>query len=298
MQRRKLLQTIGVGAVTMGPTVSATRSSGESKSEEHWKKSIEIRSEKGREAAEDFLDDNGFRTGSKKFKNSVNLGSDEKKEGGDLNIHSIQDPQSGGISVELFGGENPRASHMFVGVQVDYEFKAECWRYRWWGRSHGENPKDAIGIAWNSYQNEYFDLARGGGSRAMTEGLNTEWYEDLHDPSQGRTVFRADDSNSYYDWEDDLPDCNLGNRNEYEKEEVRGAVCSLALEPKGDFEPEERVVRAAYTHSHGDLSISPSLGWSSTGPVVSFSPSYRVNEDTITTSDDGTDIEISQADLT
>lgn len=300
MQRRKLLHTMGIGVVTMGSAVTTSQAASESKPEEIWKESLRIRSEKGTEAAEDFLADNGFRTGSNQFESSVNLGGNENNEknaGGDLKPHSIQDPQSGGITVELFGGQNSYTNDLYAGVSVDYKFIVDCLP----GLagidevSSGWEPKDAIGIAWNSYQNEYFNLADGGGSRAMTEGLNTEWHEDLHDPSRGRTVFRADDRSAFDDWWSDQTPCYR----ETAEEEVRGAVCSLSLEPKGDFEPEERVITAAYTHSYQEAEIlSPSLGFSGTGPAVTFSPSYRINEDKVKTSDDGTDIEISQADLT
>ncbi len=298
MQRRKLLQTIGVGTISMGATVSTARSSESSNIKGDMKKANEIRDKKGIEAATDFLEDNGYRTGSKEFTKSIKLGVNEANTSGSVGTQKIEDPQDGGITVELLGVQEGFNDRVGIFVETSYDYRVKCLRGRWNNKSSGADPNDAVGIAWNSFQNEFFELAFGGGENAMSTPKHSEWNEDVHDPSRGRTGFNIDDKEAFLDWEDSLPNCTVyKGLDEEEEDEVYGTNCGLYLEPVGDWDPEDRVINVAYTHAWANISINPSVSFSSDGPALEFSPDWQVNDSTITTSDDGTNLEMSQAEI-
>jgi hypothetical protein len=295
VRRRKLMQSMAVGAASIGSAVAVTGSKTDDAFKQKTQKAVEIKNKKGIEAAKDFLRDNGYRTGSKTIENSFSLGGEQSRTDDEVGTQKITDPQDGGISITLFPMQND--GKFYVSVDNKYDLRVKCMRGRWANRSAGEAPPDAVGIAWNTYQNEYFDLADGGGENAMTTSKNTSWNEGVHDPSRGRTAFKANDRAVQTNWEDSLDSCTVyKGLEEREENNVYGTGCGVYLEPTGDWEPEERVVYVAYTHSWSKFGFSPSMQFASTGPAIQFKPSWQAKEVKITADEDGTDLAISQAD--
>lgn len=309
MNRRKLLKNIGVGA-TVSSIVGTVSGSGNENIDQYNKeiqKALQIERKRGEEAKEKFLKRKGYSYVSKEATKPISLGpndneeSDSKTTDDELEPLSIDDPHDGGILVRISGMKSPLLSHISVHLTIKYKFETYCDAWGYHGRSYGENPKDAAGIMWNSRQNEYFELTDGGGESAVFAEGNASWYRELHSPTIGRTGFRFDDQETYQDWESDLPHCGTLNPRQIrdtEKEQIYAGQCGVHLDPKGGWDPDQRVVRAAYTHAHGSLSSSPSLGFSAGGPTISFSPEYRVNDDHIVTDDDGDNLEIYQSEIT
>lgn len=287
---------MAVSAATIGGTVGATASTPDDDFKKITQKAMEIKNTEGLAAAKDFLEDNGVRTGSKKYQDSVSLGGVDEEEGDDVNTQKITDPQGGGISINLLGLQN--GDGMYMVVTNKYDLRVKCLRGRWANRSAGEAPPDAVGIAWNTFQNEYFDLAYGGGENAMTTTKNTTWNEDVHDPSRGRTAFKADDRAVQTEWEDTLDECTVyKGLEERQEDNVFGTECGIYLEPTGDWEPEDRTVYVAYTHSWSNIALNPSVQFASDGPALKFTPSWQVNDVRITADEDGTDLALSQDEI-
>ncbi len=306
MERRSLIKAIGVGASTLCMPVMTSAAKQEDGNPEEFKsdmrRSIEIGHEEGQEAREEFLKKKGYGHTSMEVYQHLSLGSDDS-EGDEQNSDSISpssidDPQDGGIRAYIgatggIGG--PSGTNMFASLSIEYEFSAVCVEGSYIADSHGSNPRDAAGIAWNTRQNEYFKLADDGGESAMETTGHATWDEDLHEPTTGRTGFRFDDHASYQDW--DPGSCGFlegGDRKEgYEV----GGTCGVYLTSVGDWNTDRRVVRASYTHAHATVSVSPTLSFSATGPTIGIGPSYRVTDHEISTNNSGDDLQVYQSDI-
>ncbi|MDQ2049042.1 hypothetical protein RBH26_00940 [Natronolimnohabitans sp. A-GB9] len=305
MERRKILQAIGVSSALSASigTASAKDSDGDDFKQD-MRHALKIGHSRGKEAREKFFEENGYSYTSKTIEKSISLGSDDSQTEDEVSTEAINDPKDGGIRVTIGateGRDPPESADLFAWVSVDYKFSATCAGQEFIGDSSGEDPKDALGIAWNSRQNEYFRLADDGGESAMEAiGSNVSWYEDMHEPVVGRTVFRFNDSDSYSDWVSDNvdnTDCGLLNAGEKVVGPYPGGTCGVYLTTYGDHDPDERVVRASYTHAHATVDVATSLSFTSSGPGIEVTPEYRTDYDRIATDPDGDDLEVYQSEL-
>ncbi|WP_139246303.1 MULTISPECIES: hypothetical protein [Natrialbaceae] len=314
MRRRKLLKTVGASSAlyaTVG-TISAKSSEGDSnRFKKDMQRALSIGSSQGNKGMEKFFEENGYSYASKTVEESFSLGPDDTQtdDGGTPEIEpdAINDPQDGGVKVTIGatdGSDAPGDTDMYAWLSVAYKFSASCAGSSFIPDSHGEDPRDAAGIAWNSRQNEYFELADGGGESAMDASgqmdHHVKWNEDLHEPTVGRTSFRFDDKEIYNLWEDvavDNNDCGLLDPGKTEEGVYPAGVCGVYLSTIGDWEPDRRVVRASYTHAHGVLNISPTLSFSASGPAIGFSPSIDITEHRISTDSDGNNLEVHQSEI-
>lgn len=268
---------------------------------------LKIGDSRGKEAREKFFEENGYSYTSKTIEKSIPLGSDDSQTEDEVSTEAINDPKDGGIRVTIGatdGRDSPESADLLAWVSVEYLFSAICAGGRpgrFFPSSSGEDPKDALGIAWNSRQNEFFRLADDGGESAIQViGSNVSWYEDMHEPTVGRTAFRFNDSDSYSDWESnniDHTDCGLLNTGERVVGYYPAGTCGVYLTTYGDHDPDERVVRASYTHAHSTLDFSTSLSFTSSGPGIEVTPEYRTDYDRIATDPDGDNLEVYQSEL-
>lgn len=305
MQRRRLLKQIGAGTTlaTLAAGSAAgrrTRRSSSDSFKEIIENAMEVQEKEGEASKKQFLDRHGLgHTTTEVTRDGVfgpgqNGGgtTDQTGPSGSVSTQDIENAQNGGIQATLTAV--CRSGDKYgVWLSIYYEFEARCGgrQGRWAERSGGEDPKDAAGIAWNSYQNEYFELAGSGGrSATLARGDHVSWDQDLHDVTQGRTGFRFDDEQIYDDWEDGLPGCSPV---ETESRTLYAGQCGVVVEPVGNWNPDRRVVRADYAHSYATVDISTSVGWSSgAGPTVSFTPSWQVSQTNISLDRQGNDLEV------
>ncbi|QCS44876.1 hypothetical protein [Natrinema versiforme] len=311
MRRRSLIKAVGVSASTLCMPVMASAAKEEDGNPEEFKRdmrrSIEIGHTEGQEAREEFLEKKGYGHTSIEIYQPLSLGSDDgegdEQNSDSISPSSVNDPQDGGIRAYISasgGNSGPSGTNMFASLSIGYEFSASCNGQEFTPKSHGENPRDAAGIAWNTRQNEYFKLADDGGESAMETTGNATWSEDLHDPTVGRTGFRFDDAASYEDWEDDNVnnyDCGLVDVGDEENGYEHGGTCGVYLTSVGDWSKDQRVVRASYTHAHASVAVSPTLSFSATGPAIGFSPEYRITDHKVMTGNSGDDLEVYQSEI-
>jgi hypothetical protein len=308
MQRRQLLKQVGIGTVSL-TSAAGVVSAGDRDLTEFKRvvrKAYKLENQEGEAAKNDFLERNDVQITSEEVSKEIPLEyqpQNEEGETGQVNPDKIQDPNSGGITVRIEGACADWVSKNTVAatLTVNYDLKAKC-NYTsqptpgaWYSfPSGGATPKDAAGIKWNDRQNKYFELADGGGESAMLKVGDVSWERDLHSPTVGKTAFRFDDLKVTNDWKDTLPNCgptDYDQHYETESSTVRAGQCGVFLNPWGDWDPDQRVVRGTYTHAWGTLSITPSIGWGD-GPVVSIGPEWQVNEAKVVTDENGDDIEV------
>jgi len=315
MRRRKLLTCLGTGiaASCTATTVSGKSSEGLEAFRKHIKQAATIEEKDGEEAKKDFLRDKGYGYGSKEVTASFSTEDSD----GDPTIQ-VSDPQNGGIKAHIDGylprGDDQEAD-LAVLLRPEFKFARKCSTPNlgggpgqgaaWRDKSQGRAPKDAGALMWNSRQNEYFELANGGGEDAtIINDLDggTEWAQSIHSPSVGRTGFKYSDVEAFESWKSatDFPDCSVTTPGQW-GERIEGwylaSQAGVFLEEQNDWSPDERVVSAAYTYSEGTVGVSPTLGYTGTGPTVGFSPNYAVNEYPIKTEPNGENLEIHQSEI-
>lgn len=306
MERRDLLKRVGTGATALSGLAGNVTASDESDVAEFKRDVLEafaIGRERGDDAMEDYFDSSGYPHTSIEAFESFSLGSSDPTQGntenaGGVSTQSIANPQGGGIRVRMGVAEH-YLGYLAAYLRVEYQFMSVCDGIQWQRVSFGTAPDDAAGIMWNSRQNEYFELADGGGESAIiANDYDVRWDRDFHSPSIGRTGFRYDDTSVWQNWARrayDTP-CNY-SRGLPLVASVDAGVCGVILDPVGDWNRDRRVVRGAYTHAHGTIALAPSISFSYSGPSLSFGPSYRITDHKIVTNDEGDDLQVYQSEL-
>jgi hypothetical protein len=315
MQRRGLLKKLAVGTVmstTVGTVAGKYGGADLETAKKHIKKAGMLEATKGKGAKEDFLEDMGYQHASKNVTARIGHSKESDEEIETL----IQDPQDGGIEVQIDGFEprDPWKTWIGVSLRPRYKFKKKCNTpdlgpgpgrgAAWRDKSQGITPRDAGALKWNTRQRKYFELTDGGGENATFVNdfdASAEWAEGLHNPTIGKTGFKLSDVDAYSSWEEqtNFPDCgvlNPGNWGETVEGWQYGSQVGILLEEAGDWDPDERVVGGSYTYTQANVDISASFGWSA-GKVISVTPEWQVENYPITTDPDGDNLEIHQSEI-
>jgi hypothetical protein len=239
--RRRVLQTITAGSLGAAALASGTtaRDENESSLTEILSSADRIEREEGTKARDRFLDQEGYPSATK-------TGYVETTD--DVGIEGIDDPGNGGIEVELQGIHEVPTGRFAFRLGATYSLRVVCddsgFSALPVGDSFGRAPRDAAGIKWNSRQHEYWSLADGGGESVMIEEDHTEWDDQVHDPTVGRTAFRFDDEAISEDWlADQNWTCNIFTRDDPVSGWSARERCGIIVERARDHDASERVVR-------------------------------------------------------
>lgn len=302
--RSAVISTAAVSGYTL-PTAAERKSTTEEIKQDILQ-AIKLDRKHGSEAKNEYLEARDYSTTSQTVEAQIETPtygekSDEEPSKTQVGTQAIDDPRSGGIKVHIGAAEH-YLGKLAAYLRVEYKFGVYCDpTSQYPALSYGEEPDDAVGIMWNSRQNEYFELADGGGESAMIANRDPiSWDRDVHSPSIGRTGFRYSDSDVHDRWFEQTidTDCESSdNVNSDYWEWVDAGACGVILDPVGNWDPSRRKVRAAYTHAHSNYNYEPSLSFSAAGPALSFTPGYTVTQTKIVTDEDGDNLEISQSDL-
>lgn len=322
--RRKVLQTLavaGTAATGTGGVALGTAAQSEPDPEEIIEKSLEIKREKGADAADDYLAENDISVVRKSTTLSVDEETESKRRETTASTQSLENVRTTGVKPELSGYSSWLDDDYYVTFDVELHCEVVCKDSgllepkRYDAESFGSGPSDGAIVAWNTPNEAYFDLVDGLDSVNFDGEFS---YEERAD--RGAIVADVDDTQACVDWwNDNKPDgaaeghpdqklCATDVWGNPTPKRVEGDAAAgdvvLNLEPVNDHRPSRRTISASYTHAYedsrffgGDVSYGYSLG----GPSVSVNPETDIKQvETDTTEggfSDGELLEISQAEM-
>jgi len=318
LSRRSLIKSTGLslgGALTSG--VVAGGSKGNTKEptskKETIKKAHEINFNSGTDAAERYLESNGFRAKFKKV--TVDLGLGDKNSG--VGTQDIENPEGDGITFSISGTYDVNGEFYKVSLSWWYHFhaKAQCPTF---GTckiatyedgslapnthySSGEGPKDAVafylqgneGVSWELKSSNYYnDTFKGDYTEASATESNAQ---------SGQIGFLVDDAAAYKDWGqqfawDGGTLSNYGGEHESDFDGGMAGVDIVKGDP--DIESDLRQVTMRYVHTWGEYSYDIGIGY---GSPASFNtvvtPEYEVQQVPVDNFSNGNLLDISESEM-
>ncbi|SEV97711.1 hypothetical protein [Natrinema salifodinae] len=313
MQRRKLLKTTGIGLVTtgtfVGQSLGSTQRDDPKSIKEDMIEATKTQRDEGEKAADDVLEDNGYRTSRKNYKvkniklgqgtNGEDLDIEEEDQEDGIGIESIEDPDDGGIGLIMRG--TTRDSSDIYTFQLQYDYHFEFYRHADPNGgctiediSYGVDPKDGVGLFYKNPES-YWKLATDNVQDDIITIGNTEFSSDASSYTDGKIGFRADDKELYKSWLSSFSDYPCVDEGRYINQKF-GGTSAVMLKPLGDYSETQRAVYMRYTHAHDSFAISPSLSLG-IPPSVSIEGYNSVDQTEIAEKPDGDVLVIRQEDI-